>query len=145
MALVAEIRESKADSKGKYVHEFFFFSQTERLTKVSYWTDQDKSFIAKAKLQGLALQYLNGKEELGSDACGRETIGRLSEKLPDYRKQPYGRLRAQRILVTGAENCVTKQFEGLMMRLHIKIINEEAELRCCRTTSSRCQLRWIGR
>lgn len=111
MALVAEVRESKTDSKRINVHEFF--SQTETLTKVSCWTDQ-----AKAKLEGLALQYLNGKEELGRVACGHETFGRLSGKLPDCRKRPKGRKRAQRILVTGAENCVKKQFEDLMMRLH---------------------------
>jgi hypothetical protein len=68
----------------------------------------------------MALQYLNGKEELGRDTCGHETFGRLGEKLPDSRKRPRGRMRAQRILLTGAENCVKKQFEGLMMRLHKK-------------------------
>jgi hypothetical protein len=78
------------------------------------------AFTANAKLQGLALQYLNGKEELGRDICGQETIGRLSKKLPDYRKRLKGRMRAQSSLVTGAENCVRKQFEGLMMRLHKK-------------------------
>lgn len=50
MALFADVRESNTDSKGISVHELF--SQTETLTKVSFWTDQDKAFIAKAKLDG---------------------------------------------------------------------------------------------
>lgn len=142
MALVAEVRLLKADRKGIDVHEFF--SQTETLREVSCCTDQDKAFIVKATLEGLALQCLNGKEELGRDTCGLETCGRLGEKLPDYRKRPKKRMLAQRILLTGAENCVKKQFEGLMMRLHKKIINEESEPRCCRTSTT-CRLRWIGR
>jgi hypothetical protein len=46
------------------------------------------ALIAKAKLQGLAFQYLNGKEELLKDFCPytmikRAFIERFADKLPD--------------------------------------------------------------
>jgi hypothetical protein len=58
------------------------------LAKVSGWTSQDKTLIVKAKIQGLALQYLNGPEELGRDGCLYEVlrqalVDRFSDKLPD--------------------------------------------------------------
>jgi hypothetical protein len=68
------------------VHEFL--TQIETLAKVSGWTNQDKALIVKAKLQGLALQFLHGREELGRDGCSYEAlkqalVERFSDKLPD--------------------------------------------------------------
>jgi hypothetical protein len=46
------------------------------------------TLIAKAKLQGLALQFLNGKDELLKDSCPyvtikRALVDRFTDKLPD--------------------------------------------------------------
>jgi hypothetical protein len=52
--------------------------------KVSRWTEQDMALIAKAKLQGLALQFVNGREELLKDTCPYVAIKRGSQKkMPD--------------------------------------------------------------
>jgi hypothetical protein len=86
VSLVAGIREWTGEGKGKPVHEFL--TQIESLGKVSGWTSQDKALIVKAKLQGLALQFLHGHEELCKDECSYEELkraltARFSDKLPD--------------------------------------------------------------
>jgi hypothetical protein len=43
------------------------FCTNRKFAKVSHWTEQDMTLIVKAKLQGLALQFFNGKEELLKD------------------------------------------------------------------------------
>jgi hypothetical protein len=48
----------------------------------------DKALIVKAKLQGLALQFLHGREELRKNGCPYEVlkqalVERFSDKLPD--------------------------------------------------------------
>jgi hypothetical protein len=67
VSLVAGLKEWSGDSKGKSVKEYL--AQIETYAKVSHWTDQDMALIAKAKLQGLALQFLNGREELLNCTC----------------------------------------------------------------------------
>jgi hypothetical protein len=84
--LVAGINEWIGESKGKSVYEFL--AQIDTLAKVSGWTSQDKALITKAKLQGLALQFLNGREGLVQDECTHEIlkqglVERFSDKLPD--------------------------------------------------------------
>jgi hypothetical protein len=86
VSLVAGLKEWSGDSKGKSVREYF--AQIETFAKVSHWTDQDMALIAKAKLQGLALQFLNGREELLKDTCPyavikKALIERFTEKMPD--------------------------------------------------------------
>ena len=86
VSLVAGIKEWTGESQGKPVHDFL--TQIETLAKVSGWTSQDKALIVKAKLQGLALQYLHGREDLGRDGCPYEVLRsalleRFSDKLPD--------------------------------------------------------------
>jgi hypothetical protein len=86
VSLVAGLKEWSGDSKGKSVREFF--AQIETFAKVSHWTDLDIALIAKAKLQGLALQFLNGRKELLKDTCPyavikRALIERFTEKMPD--------------------------------------------------------------
>jgi hypothetical protein len=86
VSLVAGLKEWTGDSKGKTVQEYF--AQIETFAKVSHWTEQDMALIAKSKLQGLALQFLNGKEELQKDSCTyraikRAFIDRFTDKLPD--------------------------------------------------------------
>jgi hypothetical protein len=83
VSLVAGLKEWSGDSKGKSVKECL--AQIETFAKVSHWTDQD---MAKAKLQGLALQFLNGREELLKDTCQYAAIKgalieRFTEKMPD--------------------------------------------------------------
>jgi hypothetical protein len=52
------------------------------------------ALIAKAKLHGLALQFLNGREELLKDTCPymvikRALIERFTNKMPDqYHQYP---------------------------------------------------------
>jgi hypothetical protein len=86
VSLVAGLKEWSGDSKGKTVQEYF--AQIETFAKVSHWTEQDMALIAKAKLQGLALQFLNGKEELLKDSCPyglikKALVDRFTDKLPD--------------------------------------------------------------
>jgi hypothetical protein len=60
VSLVAGIKEWTGEGKGRSLYEFL--TQIETLTKVSGWTSQEKAFIVEAKLQGLALQFLYGRE-----------------------------------------------------------------------------------
>ena len=86
VSLVTGIHEWTSEAKGKSVHEFF--SQIETLAKVNGWTNEDKALIVKAKLQGLALQFLSGRGELVRDGCSYENlkqalVDRFSDNLPD--------------------------------------------------------------
>jgi hypothetical protein len=86
VSLVAGIKEWTGESKGRSVHELL--TQIEILAKVSGWTSHDKAFFVKAKLQGLALQFLKVREELGRDECPYEVlrqalIQRFSDKLSE--------------------------------------------------------------
>jgi hypothetical protein len=83
--LVAGIKDWTGYSKGRTVHEFF--AQIDTYAKVSNWSEDEKALITKAKLQGIALQYVQGREVLADDACPyavlREYLtDRFSEKLP---------------------------------------------------------------
>jgi hypothetical protein len=85
VTLVTGIKDWTGDSKGKTVHEFF--AQIDTYAKVSNWSEEEKALIAKAKLQGIALQYVQGREILANDLCPyavlREHLTqRFSEKLP---------------------------------------------------------------
>ena len=67
------------------VHDFF--AQIDTYSQVSNWSEDEKALIAKAKLQGIALQYVQGRFVLANDACTyavlREQLTeRFSEKLP---------------------------------------------------------------
>jgi hypothetical protein len=80
------LRNYTGESKGRSVQEFL--GQIETLAKVSGWTSQDKAIIIKAKLQGLAPQFLHGREGLGRDGCSYEVpkqslVERSSDKLLD--------------------------------------------------------------
>jgi len=59
------------------------------IAKVSNWLEDEKTLIAKAKLQGIALHYVQGRELLAIDACLyailREHLAeRFSEKSPAH-------------------------------------------------------------
>ena len=70
----------------------------------------------KAKLQGLALQFLCGREELVRDGChfvplkqawwtGSVIRFETSIIIRDYTMQPKGEMRVQKYLVIGVGNC----------------------------------------
>ena len=85
VTLVAGIKYWTGYSKGRTVHEFF--AQVDTYAKVSNWSEEEKVLIAKAKLQGIALQYVQGRDVLAHDACPysvlrEELTERFSEKLP---------------------------------------------------------------
>jgi len=85
VTLVAGIKDWTGDSKGRSVHEFFAHIDT--YAKVSNWAEDEKALIAKAKLQGIALQFVQGRESLSSDACSyaelrEHLVARFTEKLP---------------------------------------------------------------
>jgi hypothetical protein len=87
VTLVAEIKHWTGNSQGQTVHEFF--AQTDTYAKVSNWSEDEKALIAKAKLQGTALQFVQGREFLTSDACPytdlkEQLIARFSEKMPAH-------------------------------------------------------------
>ena len=102
--------------------------------------EEDKPLIVKAKLQGLALQFLSGRGDLVSDGCSYKNlkqalVDRLSDKLPD--QYYYTRLHdaaqdrdesAEEFGVRCRKLChrtIRKvQDEGVQ-----RIINEEAERR----------------
>jgi hypothetical protein len=108
------------------------------LAKLTGWTSHEKAFIVKAKLQGLALQFLNGREELGRDECPYEVLSqalieRLSDKLPD--QYYYTRLqdvvqgkdeRAEEFSDSCRKMClrIIRKVDGEQIQ---RIINEEAE------------------
>jgi hypothetical protein len=138
VSLVAGIKEWTGESKGRPVHEFL--TQIETLAKVSGWTSQDKALIVKAKLQGLALQFLQGREELGKDRCPYEVlkqalIERFSDKLPD--QYYYTRLQeAVQERDEGAEEFgdrCRKMCQRTIRKVQDeetqRVINEEAERR----------------
>jgi hypothetical protein len=117
------------------VHEFL--THIETLAKVSGWTNQDKALIAKAKLQGLALQFLHGREELGRDGCSYEVLKQalveiFSYKLPDR----YYYTRLQKAVQEGAEEFsdrCRKMCQRTIRKVQDenvqRVINEEAERR----------------
>jgi hypothetical protein len=85
VSLVAGIKAWTGDSKGRTVHEFF--AQTDAYAKVRNWSEEEKTLIAKAKLQGIALKHVQGRQLLSNYACPyvvlRERLTeRFSEKLP---------------------------------------------------------------
>jgi hypothetical protein len=67
VTLVTGIKDWTADSRGRTVHEFF--AQIDTYAKVSNCSEEGKARIAKAKLQGIALQFVEGRELLSNDAC----------------------------------------------------------------------------
>jgi hypothetical protein len=120
VTLVAGIKDWTGDSRGRTVYEFF--SQTDTYAKVSNWAEDEKALIAKAKLQGIALQYVQGREFLSSDAC---TYTILKEHLIDSAKRclpsittPNCRMphrkngRVWKSLQIGVGACVRKQTCG---------------------------------
>jgi hypothetical protein len=48
------------------VHDFF--AQIDTYAKVSNWWEDGKDLIANAKLQGIALQFVQGRDTLANDA-----------------------------------------------------------------------------
>jgi predicted NAD-dependent protein-ADP-ribosyltransferase YbiA (DUF1768 family) len=82
VTLIAGIKAWTVDSKRRTVHEFF--AQIDTYGKVSNWADWP--LIVSAKLQGIALQFVQGREFLISDACHYSVLrehlsGRFSEKM----------------------------------------------------------------
>jgi hypothetical protein len=125
VSLVAGIKEWTGDSQGRPVHEFL--TQIETLAKMSGWTSQDKDLIVKAKLQGLALQFLQGREALGRDGCWYEVlklalVERFSDKLPDQyyytwlQEAVQGRDERAKNLVTVAAKCASEPLERSITR-----------------------------
>ena len=85
VTLVTGIKDWTGDSKSRTVHEFLV--QIDTYAKVGNWADDEKALIVKAKLQGIALQFVQGREVLINDACPyavlrERLIGRFSDKMP---------------------------------------------------------------
>jgi hypothetical protein len=138
VSLVAGIKEWTGEGKGRSVHEYL--TRVETLAKVRGWTSQDKALMMKAKIQGLALQFLNGREELGKDGCPYKVlrqalVDRFCVKLPD--QYYYTRLQeAVQGKDEGAEEFsdrCRKMCHQTIRRVHDeetqRVINEEAERR----------------
>jgi hypothetical protein len=62
VTLVAGIKDWTGDGKGRSVHKFF--AQIDTYAKVSNLTEDKKALVAKAKLQGIALEFVQGREFL---------------------------------------------------------------------------------
>jgi hypothetical protein len=120
VTLVAGIKHSTGDSKGRTVHEFF--AQIDTYAKVSNWSEDEKALIAKAKLQGIALQYVQGREVLADDACTSQislakncprSIMTLAYKTPHRREA-----KVLRNLRIGVDAYARELFEKSMMMQH---------------------------
>jgi len=138
VSLVTGIQEWTGEAKGKSVHEFF--SQIETLAKVSGWSNEDKALIVKAKLQGLALQFLSGRGELVRDGCSYENlkqalVDRFSDKLPDqyyYTKlqdATQGREESAEEFGDRCRKLCQRTIRKVQDEEVQRIINEEAERR----------------
>jgi hypothetical protein len=138
VSLVAEMKEWYGDAKGKSVREFF--AQIESFAKVSHWTEQDMALIVKAKLQGLVLQFINGREELLKDTCPyaalkRALVERFTEKMPDqyhYSKLQFAMQDRSETADVFADRC-RKLCQKTIRRVDNEAaqaaLNEEAERR----------------
>jgi hypothetical protein len=85
VTLVLGIKDWTGDSKGRTVYEFFV--QIDTYAKVSNWAEDEKALIAKAELQGIALQFVQRRDFLSNDACTYTVlkeylVERFSEKMP---------------------------------------------------------------
>jgi len=138
VSLVTGIQEWTGEAKGRTVHEFF--SQIETLAKVSGWTNEDKALIVKAKLQGLALQFLSGRVELVRDGCSYETlkqalVDRFSDKLPDQyyytrlQEAAQGRDESAEEFGDRCRKLCQRTIRKVQDEEVQKIINEEADRR----------------
>jgi hypothetical protein len=138
VTLVAGIKDWTGDSKGRSVFEFF--TQIDTYAKVSNWTEEEKSMITKAKLQGIALQFVQGRDFLASDACPyavlRETLTeRFSEKLPaqyHYNKLQDAMQEIGESVEEFADRCrrlCQKTIREVADEAIQRIINDEAERR----------------
>jgi len=134
---VTGIQEWTGVAKGRTVHEFFL--QIESLAKVSGWTNEDEAVIVKAKLQGLALQFLSGRVELVRDGCSYETlkhalVDRFSDKLPDQyyyttlQEAAQGRDESAEEFGDRCRKLCQRTIRKVQDEVQ-KIINEEAECR----------------
>jgi hypothetical protein len=138
VTLVAGIKDWTGDSKGRTVYEFFL--QIDTYAKVSNLAEDEKTLIAKAKLQGIALLYVQGREILSSDACTytnlkEHLLERFSEKMPA--QYHYTKLQD----ATQEKGESVEEFADRCRRLYQKtvrhvedeatqrVINEEAERR----------------
>ena len=138
VTLVAGIKDWTRDSKGRSVHEFF--TQIDTYAKVSNWAEDEKALIAKAKLQGIALQLVQGREPLSSDACTYEElrehlVARFTEKLPaqhHYTKLQDDTQEKGESVEEFADRCrrlCQKTIRRVEDEAIQRIINEEAERR----------------
>jgi len=85
VTLVAGIKDWRGESKERCVHEFF--AQTDTYAKVSNWAEDEKVLIAKVKLEGIALQFVQGRESLSNDTCSyaeleAHLVAAFTEKKP---------------------------------------------------------------
>jgi len=138
VTLVAGIKDWTGDSKGRSVHEFF--AQIDTYAKVSNWAEDEKALIAKAKLQGIALQFVQGRESLSNDACSyaelkEHLVARFTEKMPaqyHYTKLQDATQEKGESVEEFADRCrrlcqkTVRRVEDEAMQ---RVINEEAERR----------------
>jgi hypothetical protein len=135
---VAGIKDWTGDSIGRLVHEFF--AQIDTYAKVSNWSDNEKALIAKAKLQGIVLQYVQGREFLANDACTYAVlrdhlVERFSEKLPaqyHYTRLQDATQEKGESVEEFADRCrrlCQKTVRNVADEATQRVINEEAERR----------------
>jgi hypothetical protein len=119
---------------------FEFFTQIDTYAKVSNWSENEKALIAKAKLQGIALQFVQGRESLSNDACPYSVLRkhlteRFSEKMPaqhHYTKLQDATQEKGESVEEFAERCwrlCQKTVRHVEDEATQGIINEEAERR----------------
>jgi hypothetical protein len=138
ITLVAGIKDWTGDSKGRTVYEFF--AQTDTYAKDRNWAVDEKALIAKAKLQGIALQFVQGRDFLANDACPYAVsrdhlIERFSEKMPaqyHYTKLQDAKQERGESVREFADRCrrlCQKTIRNVADEATQRMINEEAERR----------------
>jgi hypothetical protein len=108
--------------------------------------NEDKALIVKAKLQGLALQFLSGRVEPVRDGCSYETlkqamVDRYSDKLPDQyyftrlQEAAQGRDESAEEFGDRCRKLCQRTIRKVQDQEVQKIISEEAERRLRRVYS----------
>lgn len=127
VALVTRTKDWTWDCKGRTVYEFF--AQIDTYANVCN-RSEEKALIAKAKLQGIALQFVHGREILAHDACLTESFSENCPRrnIPDYwmlRQRNGKALRSWQIDARASQRIIRKVNDEATQR----VINEVTERR----------------
>lgn len=130
-----------SDSRGRSVFEFFTLIDT--YAKVSNWTEDEKALITKAKLQGIALQFVQGREFLANDACPYVVLREhLTERFCEKLLAQYHYTKLQDATQEKGESV--EEFADRCRRLCQKIIRNVADEATQRIINEKTERRLVA-